>query len=370
MKYHVKIIFLGLLLSLLTFALLSQKRAGNVLQDTDKDGISDLVENLSSLNANEDECSYKKFSNSCKNVAANGLMGREHFIYILDQSGSMQKKLGQQTRMAVAKEIVTKYVKNLPDNFYGVFAKAPMRLGVYSYGKTKSCEQVYELQSPYKRLKRKALIRKIKEMKPYGRTPIAYSLNHIAEVIKQKNKGKFHIMLVSDGVESCRRNPIQAARDLVALNSLTVSVKLSVVGLGVPKDIEAELQKIAQASNGQYHTIHSANEFKQVLASPFRQMIKNLNGLVCLQKITDRVIACENKRIVRMNRGYQKINNPFYGKLTDSEKEKLNRAKEEFEQSAARRVKTYQKFKQEGSDKLAKKANALVKYIGKISKLR
>ncbi|MEM7181672.1 MAG: VWA domain-containing protein [Spirochaetota bacterium] len=370
MKISGKLLLCIGLASILGFSLWSQNGKKTFLTDSDGDGISNYMEELSSLDPSNDECRYSKFSNSCKDISVNGLLGKEYFIYILDESGSMRERIKGRTRMEVAKEIVIKYIKNLPENFSGIFTDFPMRLGMYSYGKTSSCEAIEEMQSPYKRLKRKKLISLVEQMKPNGRTPIAKSLDHVAAKIRKKKNGKFNVMLVTDGVESCRGNPIRAARDLISLNSLDVSVKLSVIGLGVPKDIESELKKIAEASNGTYHTVNSAEEFEEVFATPFRQMVKYLNGLVCLQKITDKVIACENLRRAKLNRGYQKLNNPFNTKVTSEQKKVFNEEKEMYESSTRKKLKTYNRFKSKGSEVLVKKANDLVKFLGKIQKLK
>lgn len=185
-KFIIGILFFSLLLSSVLIG--QMKRGAEILKDSDSDSIPDAVENLStSLNAGEDECKYTKFSSQCKDVSLNGLEGNEHFIYLIDQSSSMQEKLGDKSRMEVAKEILSDYIKNLPEQFSSAYEENPMRFGVYVYGHN-ACEDLKELQSPFKRLKRKTLQEQIQTLNPSGATPIARSLEILAEKIQKKRE--------------------------------------------------------------------------------------------------------------------------------------------------------------------------------------
>jgi hypothetical protein len=341
------------------------KPSKEVFPDTDSDGFIDILEEMSSLNPKVDECKYDQFSKKCKSIDMNGLLEREYFIYILDQSGSMNEKMDGKTRMDVAKEIVTKYIKNLPENFTSPYSENPMRLGLYTYGMKQGCEKMEEIQSPFKVLKRKELIEKVQELVPNGGTPIAQTLDEVAGVIKTKN-GKFHVMLITDGVESCDGDPIESAKQLVALTEMSRSVKLSVVGLGIPKETEKELQKIALASNGSYHTVNSASEFEEILANPFREMINNLEGLVCLQSVTDQLIECENKRVSKLNSGMIKLENPFYAKLLYPQKQAVKKSHAEGLKKTNQRLEVYRTLKKEGSKKTKEKINDLSKIVTNI----
>lgn len=167
-------------------------------------------------------------------------------------------------------------------------------------------------------------------------------------------------------MESCQGDPIAKARELVALNSLERSVKLSVIGLGVPKNIEAELKKIAEASDGSYNTVNSAAEFKQVFVSPFREMVQNLLGLVCMQSVTDKIIRCEERRYSYVEKAYLKISNPFSSGLKKEEREILLEERKEITSKKNKRLTLYNNLKTKGSKIFKAKADNLVKFVGKI----
>ena len=70
-------------------------------------------------------------------------------------------------------------------------------------------------------------------------------------------------MLVTDGIESCGGNPIQAAREL---REQGITVHLIGFGMGNAADEDAaSLHAVAKASGGRYVTAGSAAELKEAL---------------------------------------------------------------------------------------------------------
>ena len=100
-------------------------------------------------------------------------------------------------------------------------------------------------------------------MKPTGQTPIAYALQQAARDFSAVNSERT-IVLVSDGIESCGGNPIQAARDLRAQG-----ITAHLIGFGMGNAAEedtASLRAVADAAGGRYVTASSAEELKAALA--------------------------------------------------------------------------------------------------------
>jgi len=91
------------------------------------------------------------------------------------------------------------------------------------------------------------------------------------------------LVVVTDGIESCGGDPVQAAREL---REQDIMVHLVGFGLGNAADEDAaSLQAIANASGGRYVTAGSAEELKKALAqtvatafSVFKGSIKVANG--------------------------------------------------------------------------------------------
>ncbi|SHO47347.1 VWA domain-containing protein [Desulfopila aestuarii] len=185
---------------------------------------------------------------------------------VLDGSGSMKEKLGDKTRMAVAKDVLSELVQGLP-------ADVEIALRVYGHrvreGKKGDCQDT-ELIYPFGRLDKARLISQIQAVKPLGTTPIAYSLLQTAKDFGEK-KGEKTIILVTDGKEECGGDLVKTVEDLQAQG---LDVRLHVVGFTV-KDptTQAEMQKVAEAGGGRYLSAADRQGLEkaiaQTLAIPF-----------------------------------------------------------------------------------------------------
>ena len=78
------------------------------------------------------------------------------------------------------------------------------------------------------------------------------------------------ILLISDGMETCGGDPVQAAQDLIALG---YDLRIHVVGFDISRNIPArdQLVEIAQVTNGVYYDAKDSEELRQALsmAAPF-----------------------------------------------------------------------------------------------------
>ena len=102
----------------------------------------------------------------------------------------------------------------------------------------------------------------IASLRPLGQTPIAYALNQAARDFGTLQDDRA-VVLVTDGIESCGGDPVQAAREL---REQGIMVHLIGFGLGNGADEDtASLQAVANASGGRYVTAGSAAELKEAL---------------------------------------------------------------------------------------------------------
>ncbi|NGQ97046.1 VWA domain-containing protein [Brevibacillus sp. SYP-B805] len=180
---------------------------------------------------------------------------------ILDASGSMAEKMDGKTRMEAAKEAIREFAASLPK-------EAHVALRVYGHkgsgkesDKALSCgssELVYGMQ-PYDAQK---LQNALDRFQPTGYTPIAYSLQ---EALKDftglsGDKNNNMIYLVSDGIETCDGNPVEAGKQLAKSNIAPI---VNVIGFGVDGEGQRQLKEVAQAAGGRYLLIRNQNELKK-----------------------------------------------------------------------------------------------------------
>lgn len=175
------------------------------------------------------------------------------YLFILDASGSMWQKLGEEYKISVAKSVMKNLVQKLP---------ADARAGLIAYGHNRKsdCEDIETLValSP---LDKAAFHAKIDALNPQGKTPIAKSINHALALLRSETQ-PVSIILVSDGLETCEGN----ACDLVKkAREQGVKITLHVVGFGIEEQDISTLECIAQAGGGQYLPANNAGELTEAL---------------------------------------------------------------------------------------------------------
>lgn len=179
---------------------------------------------------------------------------------ILDASGSMGAKVGGKTKMEAAKEAIQAFAESLP-------AQANVALRVYGHkgsgkesDKALSCsssELVYGMQ-PYNKEK---LQNSLQQFEPTGYTPIAYSLQQAQKDLSSLpgDKNTNMIFLVSDGIETCDGDPVEAAKQLAQSE---ITPLINVIGFGVDGPGQQQLKAVAKAAGGRYVLIQDQKELQ------------------------------------------------------------------------------------------------------------
>ena len=177
---------------------------------------------------------------------------------VVDASRSMWGRMDGEPKMVVAKEILQDVSDWFPDD---------LDLALRTYGSTSPSDN-YDcadstLLVPFGEENREPIREAIAGLRPLGQTPIAYALNQAASDFGSLQTDRA-LVLVTDGIESCGGDPVQAAREL---REQDITVHLVGFGLGNAADEDAaRLQAVADASGGRYVTASSAEELKEALA--------------------------------------------------------------------------------------------------------
>jgi hypothetical protein len=165
-------------------------------------------------------------------------------LLILDASGSMNARLpNRETRMAVARRAMKEVAALIPAG-----AQLSLRLyGAQSAASRRNCEDTH-VGVPFGPADAggSAIAAIVDAAKAQGYTPIAYSLAQAASDFPPDAKERV-IVLVSDGKETCRGDPVVAAKALAA-KKITVHT----VGFVVDTAARGQLQNIARITGGTY----------------------------------------------------------------------------------------------------------------------
>ena len=176
---------------------------------------------------------------------------------VVDASRSMWGRMHGEPKMVVAKEILEDVSYWFPED---------LDLALRAYGSTSPSDNAdcgdSTLLVPFGEENREPIRQAIAGLRPLGQTPIAYAMNQAARDFGTQQNDRA-LVLLTDGIESCGGDPVQAAREL---REQGIMVHLIGFGLGNANDADAaSLQAVANASGGRYVTAGSAEELKEAL---------------------------------------------------------------------------------------------------------
>jgi hypothetical protein len=126
-------------------------------------------------------------------------------MLVLDASGSMWGKIGERTKIDIAKDVVGKVIGTWrPGDELG--------LAVYGHREKGTCDDIEVLSEPGP-LDPKAFMATIDAINPKGKTPMTAAVKIAAEALRYGEE-KATVILVSDGLETCGLDPCSIATQL------------------------------------------------------------------------------------------------------------------------------------------------------------
>ncbi|MCB1144346.1 MAG: VWA domain-containing protein [Leptospiraceae bacterium] len=189
---------------------------------------------------------------------------KEYTIFLIDQSGSMEALFSEdKSRMEVAKDLLIDEVRKLNTG-----KDTADFFGIYSFG-ANGCNCIEEIQSPFHSFDKESVVAKIQLLQPSYGTPIATSLEIMEELLTDK-QGKFHITLISDGLESCEGNCVEAVSRLSTLKNVqfdTVYVEVVIAGIDLNDSDEEELKALSYIAKTDYIPIKNISDFKNLVSN-------------------------------------------------------------------------------------------------------
>jgi len=174
-------------------------------------------------------------------------------FYILDGSGSMWGRVEGKLKIQATKEVMTTLLNETPDD---------VQCGIMVYGHRKKgdCSDI-EMIIPIGTLNKESAIAKINRITPKGKTPISDSIAMAVDKIKGSEYSST-IVLVSDGIETCGKDPCALTK---SLKESGINFVMHVVGLGVKSGAVKQLACIAEAGGGEYFSTSNATDLMDAL---------------------------------------------------------------------------------------------------------
>jgi hypothetical protein len=159
---------------------------------------------------------------------------------VLDCSASMLDSLPDgRTKLEVARKLVTGIIRRIPEG---------KNLTLVTYGQEpqeKKCEDVEVVQplAPVTAAMKDRLEKYVKDIVPLGYTPLALAMQTAGKELA-KEKGICMLVVITDGVDTCKGEPGDVAEQLV--KDLLLPGGVDVIGMGVNDQELKALKELAR----------------------------------------------------------------------------------------------------------------------------
>lgn len=177
-----------------------------------------------------------------------------NMLFILDGSNSMWGQVDGVAKIETAKDVLGGFLSDLQPS---------TKVGLMAYGHRVSgdCTDV-EALAGVGLVPAAAINEIVQAIVPTGKTPIAYSLQQSAASFSGLKEENNHVVIISDGIETCGGDPCSEAAKLATQG---INVKVHVVGFDVSSEARAQLECIAQAGGGHYFDAANTATFREAI---------------------------------------------------------------------------------------------------------
>ena len=180
----------------------------------------------------------------------------ENVMVVFDGSNSMWGQIDGRSKVEIARGVM--------ENLLGEWVDG-RNVGLMAYGHRRrgDCGDIEVLVDPALGA-RQSILDRVNEITPTGKTPLTDSVVQAARALSYTDTPAT-VVLISDGLESCERDPCAVAAELEAAG---VGFTAHVVGFGLGADEDASsLACIAETTGGQFISASSADELGAALAT-------------------------------------------------------------------------------------------------------
>ncbi|MEM0518662.1 vWA domain-containing protein [Aequorivita flava] len=187
-------------------------------------------------------------------------------IFIYDASGSMWGQMQGKTKMEIASTVLSNSINDFAEN---------QKIGLVAYGHRKKgdCRDV-ETLLPISNTSKSEVALAVKNIKPLGMTPLAYSAEMVMEQLR-KSKEKATIVLITDGIESCDGNICDVVK---AAKKEGIDFKLHIVGFGLKAGETKQLECAAKAGDGNYYDAADASGLSEAMTEVASETVDKPKG--------------------------------------------------------------------------------------------
>jgi Ca-activated chloride channel family protein len=199
---------------------------------------------------------------------------KTRILFLLDASGSMYAKLESDSRINVAKKLLSRTIDSLSN-------QSNLEIALRVYGHTsppnqRNCRDT-RLEVPFRANNFADVKKKINSITPKGTTLIAHSLLQASYDFPSEPNTRNVIILITDGIEECQGDPCAVSE---ALQSKGVILKPFIIGVGSTEDFRKAFECV-----GRYYDANTEKGFEDALKIVVSQALNNTTAQVNLLDI-------------------------------------------------------------------------------------
>ena len=175
-------------------------------------------------------------------------------LFLLDGSGSMLAEWEEGARIDAAKLLLTELVDSLKVN-----QNLELALRVYGHLYSRQAQNCKDskLEVGFAKNNHQRIIERLKQIRPKGTTPIAYSLEQAAKDFPDAPGYRNIVIIITDGIESCDGDPCNIS---LALQRKGIFLKPFIIGIGLSQDYSKNFDCI-----GGYYDANDQSSFRRAL---------------------------------------------------------------------------------------------------------
>ncbi|MFQ5528228.1 MAG: VWA domain-containing protein [Thermoanaerobaculia bacterium] len=187
-------------------------------------------------------------------VASGGEAPSARVVLILDASGSMWGQINGRHKIEIAREVIHQLLEDWDPSVH---------LGLTAYGHRREgdCADIESL-IPADSVDPASVRAAVDGLNPKGKTPLSDAVIHAARQLRYQEE-KATVILVSDGIETCDRDPCEVAR---ALEEAGADFTTYVIGFDVTEETaKAQLRCLAENTGGEFTVARDARSLRAAL---------------------------------------------------------------------------------------------------------
>ncbi|QED46434.1 vWA domain-containing protein [Cytobacillus dafuensis] len=196
---------------------------------------------------------------------------KTNVVILMDASGSMKANVPGGVKMDLAKETIKQFTDQLEEDVnVSLFAYGHIGSGKDS-DKEKSCQSIESLY-PLGSYEGNKFNEAMNSFQASGWTPLAGAIEKANELLSNYPHEEYKniVYIVSDGIETCGGNPVEAAKKL---NESKIEAKVNIIGFDVDDVGQKQLKQVAEAGGGDYATVRDRSEFEDVILKKWKPSI-------------------------------------------------------------------------------------------------